>query len=159
MKTLKINLIKKIVPSLIISLFLLAIPSINVSAALHTDLSSDKENHYEYTGIVVDRTTGTPLEYANFLVIGTNISIVSNKEGEFLLKIPKEISNAKVKVSYMGYKDMVVPTSTMKSEYARIYMDALVVKLAEFEVISKNPYELIQTVMERKTDNYLDEKY
>jgi len=158
MKTLKCYLLKKLVPSCFIALCLLTIPSFNLYAAMHTDISSEKENHYEYTGIVVDRATGTPLEYANFLVIGTNISIVSNKEGEFLLKIPKEISNTKVKVSYMGYKDMVVPTSTMKSKYARIFMEVLSVKLPEFEVVSKNPYDLIHTVMENKQENYIDKK-
>jgi len=158
MKTIMSSLSKKIVPSCIITLFLLANPNFYISATMPSYLSSQSETHNEYTGIVMDRKTGTPLEFANFLVVGTNISIVSNKEGEFLIKIPKEISDAKVKVSYMGYKDMIVPTSTMKAKYARIYLDALVVKLPEFEVVSKNPYDLIQAVMDNKSDNYMDEK-
>lgn len=158
MKTLKCSLFKKLVPGCFITLFLLAISCFNVSAALHTDINSEDEDHNEYTGIVVDRTTGTPLEYANFLVMGTNISIVTNKEGEFLLKIPKEISNAKVKVSYMGYKDMIIPTATLKSKYCRINMEALDVKLPEVEVVTKNSYELIKEVIKRKTDNYMDKK-
>jgi hypothetical protein len=158
MKTLKCSLLKKLVPGCIITLFLVAIPNLNVSAAMHTDLTSEDENHNEYTGIVVDRKTGTPLEFANFLVVGTNISIVSNKEGEFLLKIPKEISNAKVKVSYMGYKDMIIPMATLKTKYSRINMEALAMKLPELEVVSKDPYRLIQDVMDRITDNYMESK-
>ncbi|MEI7505017.1 MAG: carboxypeptidase-like regulatory domain-containing protein, partial [Paludibacter sp.] len=107
MKTLKCYLPKKLVPGCLISLLLIATPIIPSFAAPHTDENSEFENHYEYSGVVMDQKTGTPLEFANFLVIGTNISNVSNKDGEFILKVPKEIPNAKVRVSYIGYKDMM----------------------------------------------------
>lgn len=158
MKTLKCYLLKKLVPGCFITLFLIAFPILTTSAAMHTDINSDTETHYEYNGIVVDRKSGTPLEYANFLVVGTNISIVSNKEGEFLLKVPKEITNAKIKVSFMGYKDMIIPTSTLKSKYSRINMESTSVKLPEVEVVSIDPYQMIRSVIDKKAENYLDEK-
>jgi len=158
MKTLKCYLSKKLVPGCLISLLLISTPLITTFATPHTDENSDYDNHFEYSGVVLDQKSGTPLEFANFLVIGTNISNVSNKEGEFILKVPKEISNAKVKVSYIGYKDMMIPMSSLKFKNSRINMVPMSVELPVVEVVTKDPYELIYSVLNNKAENYIDDK-
>ena len=45
------------------------------------------ESYIEYKSTVVDRKTGTPLVFAHISVVGTNISTVTNTEGQFSLKI------------------------------------------------------------------------
>ena len=158
MKTLKCYLSKKLVPGCLISLLLFATPFITTYATPHTDENSEFENHYEYSGVVLDQKSGTPLEFANFLVIGTNISNVSNKDGKFILKVPKENYNAKVKVSYIGYKDMIIPITSLKYKNSHINMVSMYVELPVVEVVTKNPYDLIFAVMDNKLDNYIDDK-
>lgn len=158
MKTLKCYLSKKLVPGCLICLLLFTTAIIPIYATPHTDENSEFENHYEYSGVVMDKKTGTPLEFANFLVIGTNISNVSNKDGEFVLKVPKENVNAKVKVSYIGYKDMMIPINSLKYKNSRIGMMPIYVELPVVEVVTKNPYDLIYAVMDNKSENYLDDK-
>ncbi len=60
----------------------------------------------EYNGSVVDISTKKALIFADLNVKGTNISTITNSEGEFLLKIPKDITNKIVVVSYLGYESL-----------------------------------------------------
>ncbi|MEI8086191.1 MAG: carboxypeptidase-like regulatory domain-containing protein [Paludibacter sp.] len=160
MKTLKCYLSKKLVPGCLISLLLISTPILTTFAAPHTDENSEYENHNEYSGVVMDQKTGTALEFANFIVVGTNISIVSNKEGEFILKVPKEILNPTLKISYMGYKDKFIPLANLKFKNSRINMESDQRELPPVSVIAEeqNPYELIQSVLQTKGDNYMDKK-
>jgi CarboxypepD_reg-like domain len=160
MKTLKCYLSKKLVPGCLISLLLFTTPFFTTFATAHTDENSEFENHLEYSGVVVDQKSGTPLEFANFNVVGTNISIVSNKEGEFILKVPKEILNPSVKISFIGYKDKIVPLANLKFKNSHISMESDVRELPSVSVIAEeqNPNDLVQSVIQSKGDNYMDKK-
>jgi len=117
----------------------------------------DVKNYTVYKGIVVDQKSGSPIEFANMTIEGTTTSIVTNKEGEFTLKVPDELSHAKVIVSYMGYKNKLVSISSLKPKTSRIEMVQIPFQLREVTVISKNAETLIRDVMANKGNNYLDE--
>ena len=56
------------------------------------------------TGRVIDSRTGKPLPYATIALYGTNLGSIANQEGEFSFKIPGELSDPMLVISYMGYK-------------------------------------------------------
>jgi hypothetical protein len=57
----------------------------------------------QLSGKVVDTDTQEPLPYASISVEGTSIGVVANTEGEFVLNVPQEHTDASVAVSYLGY--------------------------------------------------------
>jgi len=116
--------------------------------------NKNQENFTEYKGIVVDRKSGDPLSFASLTIAGTNISTVTNHEGFFSLKIAKEINNAKITVSFLGYKNKIVTLADFSPERTRLEMEPLSVELPEISVNSKNAEALFLAVLEKKGENY-----
>lgn len=139
--------------TLFVSILPIPVSAINDFAVPH---KSVQENFTEYRGKVVDKKTGTPLSYSSLMVVGTNISTVTNSEGEFSLKISKDIENPKVSVSYIGYKNKLMALADMKPEKPRIELETTDVELPELSVISKDAEALILSVLEKRGDNYFN---
>ena len=130
------TLIKKIFSGLFL-IFLLLIGNVPVSA---TDFQTapgikDAENFTEYKGKIVDRKSGTPLSFASVTLVGTNVSTVTNAEGEFSLKVSKEIQNPKAVVSFIGYKNKTVLLADITPQKLKIEMEPSAVELPELNVI------------------------
>ena len=156
MKTTRCFFIDKLLSVSIV--FFLLLSSNYVLAANNQLLpgNGESENYIDYKGLIVDRKTGEPLAFASLNVIGTNISVVSNSEGQFLLKLSKENLNPKVLVSFIGYKNRVFQLADLNPEKPRIELEPTAVQLPELSVTSRDAAELMRTVLEKKGDNYFD---
>jgi hypothetical protein len=155
MKTGKSFFAKKILSVCIV--FLLSLTS-NYVLAVSNQLfpgNDETENYFEYKGLIVDRKTGDPLAFANISVVNTNITIVSNTEGQFSIKLPKGLS-PKVSVSFIGYKNKQVLLTDLNTDKPRIELESSVVQLPELSVSAKDAAELIKAVLEKKGENYFD---
>jgi hypothetical protein len=120
-------------------------------------VNEDLEKYTEYKGVIVDRKTGTPLAFANLMVVGTNVSTVTNTDGEFSIKISKALQNPTVSASFIGYTSKILPVSKLNPDKNRIELELTSVVLPEINVISKDAEALIIAVMEKKGRNYMDE--
>ena len=75
------------------SLTLLFFLSVNINnAQIEND---NKINYLEFNGKVVNSENKEPLVFANINLIGSNVSTISNSDGDFTLKIPKSFSPKK----------------------------------------------------------------
>ena len=110
--------------------------------------------YVQYKGSVVDYDSKNPLVFATIAVNGTNIVTISNSEGEFLLKVPKNIADAKVTVSYIGYKTRLLNLSEFKHEKNRIELTIQRIKLGEVIVPRYNTEYLMRDVMNKRILNY-----
>jgi len=84
---------------------------------------SQPPTYISLNGKVMDRMTGTPLSYANIGVYNKSIGTISNEDGEFVLKLHRRHLNDTLVVSYMGYKNRLIPIDQ--------YPDSSVIKLEE----------------------------
>jgi len=145
--------------SFFIVLLFLSIPgSVLAAGTFETPGKVIDENYTEYKGIVVDRKSGTPLAFASLSLIGTNISTVTNGEGQFSLKISNEIREPKVIVSFLGYQNKSVSLAAINPDKPRIEMDPTSVELPEISVISKDAEALMLAVLDKKGVNYPGEQ-
>ena len=110
----------------------------------------------EYKGKIIDKKTGTSLAFASILVVGLNISTISNTEGEFSIKIPKESVDPKVVVSFIGFKNKTVLLTDLKAGKLKIEMEPTLVELPELNVISKDAEILMRAVIEKRGQNYFN---
>lgn len=153
MKTQKCILLNSLVANWLIVLALLpfsVMASITLPAIHHTG----QESFNEYRAKVVDKKNGEILIYANVSVVGSNVSTVTNSEGEFLLKIGKEVLDAKIIVSHIGFKSKTVVLAELAQDKAKVELDPTSVELPEISVVSKNAEALIREVLDRKDKNY-----
>jgi len=121
-----------------------------------TDLTVDSQQFTEFKGKIVDKKSGVALAYAGLTVMGTNISVISNSEGEFSIKISKEIPHPTMKVSFIGYKNKLVALADLKPEKPRIELERTAVELPELNVISKDAEVLIRAVLDKRAENYFN---
>ncbi len=118
----------------------------------------DTLTYVQYKGSVSDQETRSPLAFASLTLNGTNIATVTNSEGEFALKVPKNLTEGKVTVSFIGYKNKILNISEFKSEKTRIELELLVITLNEVRVFPKDPELLIRAVMNKRAENYFSDQ-
>ncbi|HEY9168260.1 MAG TPA: carboxypeptidase-like regulatory domain-containing protein [Lutibacter sp.] len=111
----------------------------------------------EYRGSVIDSKTKKPLEFATLLINGTNISTITNTQGDFLLKAPKKYSNRRVTVSFLGYTSKVVSLSDLNKENSIVRLETYIEELSEVNINVKNATSLVQEMLKRKGDNYYND--
>jgi len=139
------------------ALLLFMLP-VNMSAQSQLPASKvgEPDSYLEYKGKIVDKKSGTSLAYASLIVSGMNISSISNSEGEFSLKIPKEVQDPKIIVSYIGFKNKTVSLKDLKTDKTRIELEPSSVNLPELNVVSKDAELLMRAVLEKKGVNYFN---
>lgn len=128
--------------------------SVLASTFLPTTQHANQDSFNEYRAKVVDRKNGETLTYASILVVGSNVSTVTNSEGEFSLKIGKELLDAKIVISHIGYKSKTVTLAEVTQDKAKVELEPTSVELPEISVVSKNAEALIREVLDRKDKNY-----
>lgn len=111
----------------------------------------------ELKGHVTDAVTKEPLVLATISVQEDNLSTVTNSEGSFTLKIPLEMKDGFIQVSFLGYQTQNLPFALFGSDPLRIVMQEVATPLKEVNiVVPRSPESLVREVLLRKDDNYLD---
>ena len=118
----------------------------------------EEGTYKEIKGKVVDASNGDDLVFANITVEGTNIATVTNSEGNFLLKVPNDMLNKNITISYIGYEQKIMPLATLKADKNKIKLDVLTVSLDAITVFPKDPNLLIEAVLNRRKENYVQDE-
>ncbi len=128
--------------------------SILLSFIISASVVSQENSYLEYSGKIVDQSTGTPLIFATISIEGTNIATVTNSDGEFRLKVPADKTGMNILASYIGYKNRVIPINKLDKKRNRIELEVHAVSLAEINVFPKDAELLIRAVINRRKENY-----
>ncbi|WP_343486793.1 carboxypeptidase-like regulatory domain-containing protein [Allomuricauda sp. d1] len=116
------------------------------------------ENVNVYKGEVVEEGSNRPLVFASLSVEGTNISTITNTEGEFQLKVPKEHASEDVIVAFLGYQTKQISLSQLKNDKNKIELQISVTQLTEVDIEApKNAASLVKEVLSKKGENYFDD--
>lgn len=154
MKTDYLYLKKPTILTLVTYIFLFFI-SFNISGQI-TD--ADTSTFTEYKGSVTDITNKNALIFADLNVKGTNISTITNSEGKFILKIPGNIRNKVVIVSYLGYESLEFLLSDDVKNNIKISLEPSITELEEVELnVPKNAKALVKASLSKKGENYYND--
>lgn len=124
---------------------------------LSIGLVAQEEGFKEYLGEVYDSETKKPLIFATLTLEGTNISTITNTEGEFSLKVPESNASENVIVSFLGYRTKRIPILQFKSEDNEIGMTELVTQLSEVSLsVPKDARALVRETLKKRGENYID---
>jgi hypothetical protein len=126
----------------------------NLIASPLQSTQKDTLNYVQYKGSVLDSKTRKALVFASLALDGTNISTITNSEGEFSIKIPKTITSGQLTVTYLGYKNAFANLKDLKPEKNQILVEAFTITLSEIRIMNKEPEQLIREVMRKRADNY-----
>ena len=107
-------------------------------------------------GKVVDLETGTPLVFASVAVTESNIGIITNIDGEFTLKISKELLGNNIEVTFLGHKNKVVPISSLRDNGYKniISLETAPIPIKEIIVRPIDPEAIVEKAITRIGKNY-----
>ncbi|MEZ4998790.1 MAG: carboxypeptidase-like regulatory domain-containing protein [Bacteroidales bacterium] len=147
----------KILITAIASALLLILPAGDMAASA-APAKTKKEKQQEVTtirGRVVDAETNQPLVFASIAVQGSNVSTVTNLDGEFTLKLAgSETGN--LEFSYVGYKNRVMSIDDMKTNGQRnvVELETAMIPIKEVIVKPLVPEEIMEKVISSFDENY-----
>jgi len=119
---------------------------------------SYSQNLMEYKGVVLDQNNKKELALADVSLTNSNISTITNKEGEFSIKVPKNQLNESLIISFLGYKQQKVKLSEIDHANAKIYLEPAATILASVDIVRpKDAYDLVKKTLSLKGENYLTE--
>ncbi|MGJ8732120.1 MAG: carboxypeptidase-like regulatory domain-containing protein [Cellulophaga sp.] len=116
------------------------------------------QDYNQFKGEIIDSNSKKPLVFATLTLANSNISTISNAEGKFSLKIPKETSNGQLIVSFLGYKTKTIALEDLKSGNNKIYLDITITELSEINIsIPKDPRALVLETLKKRGENYFND--
>ena len=125
---------------------------------LQEDFQQDTQSYTEFKGIVIDIKTKKPLIFADLTVNSTNIRTVANKEGEFLLKVPNNLLDKMLTISYLGYDTREISLQNLKNKKNKIALDISITELTQVNInIPKDAETLVKATINREGENYYNE--
>lgn len=150
--------LKKSVSIALFTLFFMSMGSIHNASAYFQDDDQETTSFEQFKGEVLDAETNKPLIFATLTIEGSNISTITNTEGQFALKVPKSLSDGNVLVAFLGYKSRIISLNQLATGSTKIELKVSVTELAEVNLtIPKNADALIRETMKRKGENYFND--
>ncbi|MFY9115803.1 MAG: carboxypeptidase-like regulatory domain-containing protein [Bacteroidales bacterium] len=119
-----------------------------------------QENTISISGTVIDSETRRPMVFASISIQDIGISIVTNGEGFFTLKFPKEYADRSITISYLGYHTGVMPIAqflgSSKPLTIGLIQAALPIPMTTVKPI--DPLELVKEAFKNIRHNFSQEK-
>ncbi len=117
---------------------------------------NDQQSVVIVKGKVVDAETRNPLVFATVAVMESNVAIITNIDGEFTLKIGETITSKNLEITYLGYKNKVIPISDLKDNGSKniIELEAAPIPIKEIVVKPLDPNEIVKKAILSIGKNY-----
>ena len=140
----------------IIGLFFFFLVIIKSEAQINPINNTDSSSFKYFKGTILDSKTKNELTFASITVSGSNISTISNSEGNFLIKIPIYRQDASLIISFLGYKDKVISIKDLNQEKNLLYLEPVSVLLKDVVVNVMDANKIFSNVLNNRSKNYGD---
>ncbi len=111
----------------------------------------------ELQGVIIDKENRQALAYAAVGVENYNIGSITNAQGVFILKIPKELINSNLCVSYIGYMNTCIPVEQLYEKELTIKLQRNYISVQEVIIRSADPKTIIRSANKNIINNYSSE--
>ncbi len=116
----------------------------------------DQQSILIFKGKVIDAETGSPLVFATVAVTESNVAVITNIDGEFTLKIGESLVTQNLEISYLGYKNKIVPISSLKTNGHKnnIQLESAPIPIKEIIVKPLDPDAIMARAIANIRKNY-----
>lgn len=128
--------------------------------AFFQEVQQQDQSFKQYKGEVTGADSNKALVFATIAIEGTNVSTITNSDGEFSLKVPNEIANdgmdSNVLVSFLGYRTKTIPLIQFdENGNNEIELMVSVTELPEVNIeVPKDAEALVRETLKQKGENY-----
>jgi len=133
--------------------------------AFFQDVQQERQDQSfkQYKGEVSGADSNKSLVFATIAIEGTNVSTITNADGEFSLKVPynmvNDAMNSNVLVSFLGYRTKSIPLVQFdENGNNKIELSVSITELPEVNVeVPKDAEALVRETLKQKGENYFDD--
>ncbi len=130
-----------------------------VIALLSFGIKAQNSDVKEIKGTVVNERTGKKLSLVSIQLENSNISTVSNADGEFIIKLPDNVQQSSLIASLLGFQNKRIALSNISTSDLKISLLPSSINLNEVKITSfKNAEDLIKAVFDKKQENYSNDR-
>ncbi|MCK5823679.1 MAG: carboxypeptidase-like regulatory domain-containing protein [Bacteroidales bacterium] len=119
-----------------------------------TLVNKEKLSYLEVKGKIIDSKFNYSLAFATIYIEKTNIGTISNVDGEFIFKIPNNLTSKNLIVSFIGYRNLKIPINQLTKYNNLLTLEANVIPIQEVIIRSSSPQALINSAISSIPDNY-----
>lgn len=110
------------------------------------------EKYDQFEGTVMEAQTNAPIAKAHLNVLNSGISVITNDEGEFSLKVPTSELNSTVEISKIGYANKSVHLDYFLQKNTQLYLKSNAERLDPVTVYNTgNARDIVQKVLRNRT--------
>lgn len=113
-----------------------------------------REPVYQISGIVSDKDSGEPLPYATLGIYKKGKGTVTNSAGRFSFKITPEDLTDSLRISHIGFRNMIIPVNALIGTNYLIELERDYVPIPEVIIRTRDPVDLIKNIIENIPENY-----
>ena len=159
----KLNLLcsyREVSKPVMVFISILVFASVNICAHSNTTegqpayFLKDSVKYESFSGRVLDKSTLKPLVFANIQLRESNVGVVTNSDGDFIIKVPSNMLNRKLTINHLGYKNAEVDLAQLTKYVNIIYLEAVIFPIAEVKVRKTDPEDLLRAAIRNKPENY-----
>jgi len=118
----------------------------------------DKETEHEakllIRGKILDAANGKALPFASITLKGRALGVTSNQDGLFNIRIPAELLEDSLHISYVGYESRILPVELLLEGEYHIYLDLGMISLQEVIISYYDPYVILRKALEVRSELY-----
>ena len=107
----------------------------------------------EIRGVVIDAESRLPMKDSHVYVSGTNVGVVTNENGEFLLNIPLQYMDNELIVSYVGYSKFEKKLVHIRPPEIQVIMKPDIIVLDEV-IVTPQGYMLVEDAISKVSNAY-----
>jgi hypothetical protein len=109
------------------------------------------------SGIITDAETGEVIPYASVSVVNEPFGTITNKDGQYELKIPENYKKSRIVFSCMGFIQVFLDPDTLKSKTVDVKLQPFDIRLGEVVVSAVDPLTVLDKFESHISENYPDE--
>jgi len=116
--------------------------------------AEDTVKFESFSGRVMDKNSGKPVVFASIQLKESNIGVVTNSDGDFIIKVPSNKTSGKLAITHLGYKNTEVDLTQLNKPKNIIYIEPATFPIEEVKIRTSNPEELLRAAMKNRSVNY-----
>jgi len=119
-----------------------------------TEKESKPEDKLLIRGKILDAANAKALPFASIALKGRSLGVTSNQDGLFNIRIPTELLDDSLHISYVGYESRILPIKLLLEGEYHIYLDVGMTPLQEVIIYHYDPYVILRKALEARPELY-----
>jgi len=106
------------------------------------------------TGKIKDASNKDPIPFATIGLTGTTTGTITNSEGDFVFKLPREFIDDTIFVACLGYKMKKIRLTDLDTGYNEILLQPDYIPIQEVIIRKTDPVYLLKSAIDKIPENY-----